>query len=96
MSELSKKEVVKLIGKKTVLKFQCCHDNIFIYETLVPIFEKDFFSDGVLYNISIHNDNGGVFNSFDQLKNLIECGDFIDAEENTLSGKTKTIFTDYK
>ena len=70
---MKEKKVIKLIGKKTVLKFKFACDNTLYYETVVPNM-GDFMGgeDINTFLVSFYYERGGLFFAYDTLENILE------------------------
>ena len=69
MKELSKKEVLELIGNNTPLKFSFCHDNSFYFETLTPKHSEE--ENLHTYGVEVYAESGATFHDFDTLENIL-------------------------
>ena len=78
---MKEKKVIKLIGKKTVLKFKFACDSILYYETVVPDM-GDFIGEDInTLLVSFYYEQTDTFFAYDTLENILK--------DKQLAGVTK-------
>jgi hypothetical protein len=90
---MNKKEVIKLIGKETVLKFSFCHDSSFYFETLVPVSNED--EDLHIFGIEVYvNENSNsIFHDFNTLKDIVRENEIAEIKKYYRNELGKTIYS---
>tara|TARA_R110000787_G_scaffold85901_2_gene182920 strand:+ start:244 stop:537 length:294 start_codon:yes stop_codon:yes gene_type:complete len=96
MSKLSRKKVIKLIGKESALGFVFNSENMFTYETIIPTINDVFLNDNFIYSVTVFNDDGSTFFKYENLQDLIKESEILNIERVYSGGERETIYTQYK
>ena len=82
MNRISKKTVLELIGKETILKFIYYNEGCFYYETLLPIIpHKDSDEDIYVYGVGVYCKGGTFLNAYESLKDIVRRNHLLEVKK---------------